>query len=300
MDKLANMQAFATVGQTGNFAAAARKLSLANSVVSKRVKDLEDFLGMQLLVRTTRKVRLTDAGYDYLEYVRKCLDEMTEVEEAVRHQAQKPVGMIKLAAPQSFGRQYLGPALAAYLEKYPDVSLKVYLSDKRVDLLEEGFDLGITIGVLQDSNLVARKLGDCRRVVCASPHYFRKHGKPQKPQDLGSHNCLSYLNLAEGKAWPFTMGGKRVWQAVSGRFSADNGDILYQAALTGSGIALLPAFIVGKAVETGKLQVVLEKYEEQNFSIYALYQHKRHLSTKVRMLIDHLSQCFGQGFMDIQ
>jgi DNA-binding transcriptional LysR family regulator len=299
MDKLSNMQAFAMVGQTGNFAEAARRLSVANSVVSKRVKDLEDFLGTQLLIRTTRKVRLTDAGYDYLEYVRKCLDEMTEVEAAVRHQAQKPVGMIKVAAPQSFGRQYLGPALATYLEKYPDVSLKVYLSDKRVDLLEEGFDLAITIGVLQDSTLIARKLGDCRRVVCASPHYFEQHGKPKTPHDLSSHNCLSYLNLAEGKAWPFWMGGKRVWQPVSGRFSADNGDILYQAALTGAGITLLPTFIVGKAVESGKLQVVLEQYEEQNFSIYALYQHKRHLSTKVRMLIDHLTQCFERGFMNV-
>lgn len=300
MDKLANMQAFAMVGHTGNFAEAARKLGLANSVVSKRVKDLEDFLGTQLFVRTTRKVRLTDAGYDYLEYVRKCLDEMAEAEAAVRHKAQRPVGLIKLAAPQSFGRQYLGPALAAYLEKYPDVSLKVYLSDTRVDLLEEGFDLGITIGVLQDSTLIARKLGDCRRVVCASPEYFRKHGKPKKPQDLSAHNCLSYLNLADGKAWPFMQGGKRVWQAVSGRFSADNGDILYQAALNGSGITLLPSFIVGSAVESGKLQVVLEQYEEQNFSIYALYQHKRHLSTKVRMLIDHLSNCFARGFMDVR
>lgn len=299
MDKLANMQAFAMVSQTGNFAEAARKLSLANSVVSKRVKDLEDFLGTQLLTRTTRKVKLTDAGYDYLEYVRKFLDEMAEVEAAVRHKAQKPVGMIKLAAPQSFGQQFLGPALSAYLEKYPDVSLKVYLSDKRVDLVEEGFDLGITIGVLQDSALIARKLGNCRRVVCASPAYLAKHGRPQRPQDLISHHCLSYLNVAEGKAWPFMIGGKRSWQTVPGRFSADSGDILYQAALAGSGITMLPAFIVGKAVQDGKLEVVLEDYEEQNFNVYALYQHKRHLSTRVRMLIEHLAQCFGQGFMDV-
>lgn len=299
MDKLANMQAFATVSQTGNFAEAARKLGLANSVVSKRVKDLEDFLGTQLLLRTTRKVSLTDAGHAYLDYVRKALDEMAEVEAAVRHKTQKPVGSIRLAAPLSFGRQYLGPALASYLEKYPDVSLKVYLSDKRVDLLEEGFDLGITIGVLQDSNLIARKLGDCRRVACASPQYLEKHGRPRKPVDLGSHDCLSYLNLAEGKAWPFMIGGKRSWQVVSGRFAADSGDLLYQAALAGSGITLLPTFIVGEAVQDGRLEIVLADYEESNFSIYAVYQHKRHLSTKVRMLIDHLAQCFGHGFMEM-
>lgn len=296
MDKLANMQAFAMVGQTGNFAEAARKLNLANSVVSKRVKDLEDYLQTQLFTRTTRKVSLTDNGYSYLEYVRKFLDELEEVEARLRHHTETPIGTIKLAAPLSFGMQYLGPALASYLNKYPEVEIKTYLSDRPVSLIDEGYDLSIRTRPLKDSSLIAKKLLRCRRVVCASPVYFAQHGKPKAPKDLKEHNCMSYINLAEGKSWAFIIEGKKSWQSVSGRFSADNGDLLHEAALSGCGIALLPTFIVGNSLKEGKLETVLEDYEETDFNIYAVYQHTRHLSTKIRILIDHLSECFNRGF----
>jgi len=286
------MQAFAAVGQTGSFAGAARKLNLANSVISKRVKDLEDFLGTQLFIRTTRKVNLTDTGYSYLEYVRKILDELEEVETRIRHKMDKPVGTIRLAAPLSFGVQYLGPAIASYLEKYPSVTIKTYLSDRQVSLIDEGYDLGIKIGHLKDSSLIAKKLLDCRRVVCASPEYFKKHGKPEKPKDLKNHNCMSYLNLADGKAWPYLEDGRKKWQSVSGSFLSDSGDLLHEAALSGCGITLLPTFIVGDSIKDGKLEVVLKEYEEIDFNIYAVYQHTRHLSTKIRTLIDHLNECF--------
>ena len=286
------MQAFAMVGQTGSFAEAARKLNLANSVISKRVKDLEDFLGTQLLVRTTRKVTLTDTGYSYLEHAQKVLDDIKEVEASIQHKMDTPVGTIKLAAPLSFGMQYLGPAIASYLEKYPDVTIKTYLSDRRINLIDEGYDLTIRTGPMEDSSLIAKKLIDCRRVVCASPEYFVKRGKPESPKDLRDHNCLSYLNLADGKAWPFWMNDKRIWQAVSGNFLADNGDLLHEAALSGCGVTLLPTFIVGDSIRDGKLEIVLNGYEEKDFSMYAVYQHTRHLSTKIRTLIDHLSECF--------
>lgn len=292
MDKLSNMQAFAAVGQTGSFAAAARKLNLANSVVSKRIKDLEDFLGTQLFIRTTRKVSLTDTGYSYLEYVRKILDELEEVESRIRQKMDKPVGTIRLAAPLSFGMQYLGQAITSYLEKYPEVSIKTYLSDRHVSLIDEGYDLAIRSGPLENSTLVAKKLIGCRRVVCASSEYFEKYGRPIKPKDLKQHNCLSYLNLADGKAWPYTEDGQKKWQSVNGSFQADNGDLLHEAALSGCGITLLPTFIVGDSIKDGKLEVVLEDFEETDFSIYAVYQHTRHLSTKIRTLIDHLSECF--------
>jgi len=294
MDKLANMQAFAAVGQTGSFAEAARRLNLANSVVSKRVKDLEGFLQTQLLVRTTRKVNLTDNGYSYLEYVRKFLDELEEVETRLRHHTEKPIGVIKLNAPVSFGMQYLGPSLSSYLNTYPDVEIKAYLSDRQVSLIDEGYDLSIRTGPLKTSSLIAKKLVACRRVVCASPAYFAEHGKPETPKNLKQHNCLNYLNLAEGKAWPFTVDGKKVWQPVSGRFSVDNGDLLHEAALTGCGVALLPTFIVGDSLKNGLLETALEPFEETDFGIYAVYQHTRHLSTKIRTLIDHLSDCFSK------
>ncbi len=294
MDKLSNMKAFAAVGQTGSFAEAARKLNLANSVVSKRIRDLEDYLQTQLLTRTTRKVSLTDNGYSYLEYVRKFLDELEEVETRLRHHTEAPIGTIRLSAPLSFGMQYLGAAIASYLNKYPNVEIKTYLSDRPVNLIDEGYDLSIRIGPLKNSSLIAKKLVSSRRVVCASPDYFSRFGKPATPGDLKDHNCLSYLNLADGKAWPFMIDGKKRWQNVSGQFSADNGDLLQEAAVKGCGLAFLPTFIVGEALGLGKLETALESYEETDFGVYAVYQHTRHLSTKVRTLIDHLTECFQQ------
>lgn len=292
MDKIANMEAFAVVAQTGSFAEAARRLNVANSVVSKRIKDLEDYLDTQLLVRTTRKVVLTDAGQDYLTHVQRLLDEITEVESGLRYQTKKPVGTIKLTAPLSFGLQTLAPALADYLTKYPDVSIKTYLSDRHVDMVAEGYDLAIRIGALEDQNLMAKRLSRGRRVVCASPEYFKKHGKPKNPHDLKNHNCLSYLNLAEGKSWPFMIEGKRTWQQVSGNLHSDNGDLLHQAALASCGITLLPTFIIEDSLKAKKLEIVLESFEETDFDIYAVYQSTRHLSIKIRTLIDHLSAFF--------
>jgi len=290
MDKLANMQAFEAVGRTGSFAEGARQLGIANSVISKRVKDLEDYLGTQLFIRTTRKVKLTETGYSYLEYVRKLLDELEEVESRIQNKMDRPVGMIKLAAPLSFGVRYLGSIIHRFVSEYPDVMVKTYLSDRRVDLIEEGYDLTIRTGPLEDSSLIAKKLLSCRRVVCATPDYFDRYGTPQKPTDLKTHNCLSYLNVAEGKAWPFMKGGKRMWQPVEGQFLSDNGDLLHQAALSGCGVTLLPTFIVGQSLAQGKLVTALEDFEEDDFHIYAVYQHTRHLSTKIRLLIDHLAR----------
>lgn len=289
MDKLANMQAFRAIADTGSFAEAGRKLNLATSVVSKRIKDLEDFLGAQLFLRTTRKVSLTETGQNYLQYAQRLLDEMDEVESDIRTQTQKPVGVIKLTAPLSFGLQTLAPALATYLAKYPDVILKTYLTDHRVDLVALGYDLAIRIGALDDAALMAKKLCTSRRVVCASPAYLKQQGIPQKPHDLKHHNCLSYTNLADGKSWPFQVQGKKVWQPVSGNFMSDNGDLLHQTALAGGGITLLPAFIVGGSVKASRLQVLLEDFEEKDFDVYAVYQQTRHVSIKIRTLIDHLA-----------
>ena len=294
MDKLANMRAFAAVAQTGSFAEAARRLNLANSVISKRVSDLENHLGVQLLMRTTRKVSLTDTGYGYLEYVRKFLDEMDEIESGLRHRAQKPVGTLKISAPTNL---HLGVAIASYLKKHPEVTVRIHAADRRVDLLDDGFDLAIRIGTLQDSSLIAKKLGACRRVACASPQYLKKHGRPQTPADLAGHNCLSYLNLAEGKAWPFCDGPRKFLQPVTGTFLSDNGALLYEAALAHTGITLLPTFIAGPAITDGRLKIVLEEYEEKDFDIYAVYQNTRHLSPKIRTMIDHLAAYFKNGFV---
>lgn len=293
MDKLSNMKAFTVVAETRSFAEAARRLGIAHSVVSKRVKDLEDFLGVQLLQRTTRHVSLTETGFSYLERARKLVEEIEEIEDLVRNKNQNPTGEIRLSAPVSFGIGYLGPAMSGYLGKYPDVTIHASLSDRRVDLTEEGFDLAIRIGELKDSGLISKKLSSTRLVAVAAPGYFKKHGKPKTPKDLSTHNCLSYSNLAEGKAWPFSIAGEKTWVSVSGRFQSDNGDMLREAALSGCGIAMLPTFIVGKHIEDGQLETALEGFKESDFNIYAVYQHRRHLSAKVRTFIDYLGDYFS-------
>lgn len=294
------MQAFQVVAETGSFSEAARQLGFANSVVSKRIKDLEDFLGTQLLVRTTRKVMLTETGQGYLDYVRKFLDDLEEVETSLRHQTEKPVGTIKLTAPLSFGLQVLAPAIASYLKAYPDVSVKTYLSDRYVDMVAEGYDLAIRIGALEDQNLKVRKLCGGRRVVCASPAYLKKHGRPRNPSDLKNYNCLSYINLAEGKSWPFMVEGKKTWQPVSGNFLSDNGDLLYQAVLADGGIALLPTFIISESLKAGRLEILLEAFEEKDFDVYAAYPQTRHLSVKIRTFIDHLALALKKSYSDFE
>lgn len=295
MDKLSNIIAFVTVAETGSFAETASRLNLANSVISKRIKDLEDHLGTRLLQRTTRALNLTEAGYVYVEHARKFLDELAEVEENLRYSNDHPVGEIKISAPLSFGNKFLGPAVSSFLDKYPDVTVKLIVNDRTVDIAEEGFDLAIRVGPLKDQSLIARKLAQSRRVVVAGPDYLRQFGRPEKPEDLGRHNCLSYSGLAEGKSWPFRKDGKEFWQPVGGRFIADSGTLLCEAAVRGCGIAILPTFIAGPHIVNGELEILLEDYEQEPLAIQAVYQHKRHLSAKTRKLIEHLVEYF-KGF----
>jgi len=295
MDRLANMIAFVTVAETGSFAEAASRLNIANSVVSKRIKDLEAYLGTLLLQRTTRHINLTEAGYAYVEHARKFLDELAEVEENLRYRNENPVGEIKISAPLSFGNRFLGPAIADFLDKYPDVTIKLIVNDRTVDIAEEGFDLAIRIGALEDSSMITRKLAQSRRIVVASPAYLDKHGRPQAPEELIQHNCLSFSGMHDGKAWPFQKDGKEYWQRIGGRFIADSGTLLCEAALRGCGIALLSTFIAGQHISAGELEPLLEDFECPPLAIQAVYQHKRYLSAKTRKLIDHLAAYFS-GF----
>ena len=295
MDRLANMIAFVTVAETGSFAEAASRLNIANSVVSKRIKDLEGYLGTLLLQRTTRHLNLTEAGYAYVEHARKFLDELAEVEENLRYRNENPVGEIKISAPLSFGNKFLGPAIADFLDKYPDVMVKLIVNDRTVDIAAEGFDLAIRIGALEDQSMMVRKLAQSRRIVVASPAYLEKHGRPKTPEDLAQHNCLSFSGLHDGKAWPFQRDGKEYWQRVGGRFVADSGTLLCEAAIRGCGITILPTFIVGEHIGNGELEPLLEDFESPPLAIQAVYQHKRYLSAKTRKLIDHLVAYFS-GF----
>ncbi len=295
MDRLSNMIAFVTVAETGSFAKTADRLNIAGSVVSKRIKDLESYLGTQLLRRTTRRLALTEAGHAYADHARKFIDELAEVEENIRFRNENPVGEIKVTAPVSFGNRFLGPAAASFLETYPDVTVTLSLDDRKVDIAAEGFDLAIRIGAVEESGLIVKKLAQSRRLVVASPAYIAQHGAPATPADLARHNCMRYNGADDGKNWPFRKDGRDMRQRVNGRFVADSGTLLCEAAARGCGIALLPSFIVGPHVVRGELVPLLEEFESPPLAIQAVYPERRFLSAKTRKLIDHLAATF-EGF----
>ncbi len=293
MDRLANMIAFVTVAETGSFAKTASRLRIANSVVSKRIKDLEAYLGTQLLRRTTRRIALTEAGYAYADHAKKFLDNLAEVEENIRFRNENPVGEIKITAPSGFGNKFLGPALAGFLETYPDVTVTLSLDDRKVDLAAEGFDLAIRIGAVEEPGLIVKKLAQSRRIVVASPAYLQQYGRPAAPEDLARHNCMS--DCGEGKVWPFQKDGRDRKQRVDGRFVAGSDTLLCEAAVRGCGIAILPSFIAGAHVVNGELVPLLEDFESPPLAVQAVYPERRFLGAKTRKLIDHLAATFS-GF----
>lgn len=293
MDRLSNIATFITVAETGSFAEAARRMNIANSVVTKRIKDLESFIGTRLIQRTTRHVALTEAGYRYFDHARRLVNELAEVEENLRYSNENPVGELKVSAPVTFGVKFLGPAVASFLDKYPDVAVRLYLGDRPAPLRAEDFDLGIRIGHVENPSYIARKLAESRRVTVASPAYLAAHGRPQKPQDLVQHNCLIYSGVNDGKTWPYVINNRPHLQNVSGRFSSDNGSLLLEAALHDCGITMLPTFIAGPHINSGALEIVLPEYEEPPMLIQAVYVQQRLLSARTRKFIDHLVEYFS-------
>jgi DNA-binding transcriptional LysR family regulator len=283
------------VAETHSFAETARRLGLANSVISKRVKDLEDYLGVRLLHRTTRHLSLTEAGYQYFERTRHLLGELAEAEEHLRYQNENPVGELKVSAPVNFGEQFMGPAVSSFLEKYPDVSVRLFLNARYVDFVQEGYDLAIRIGKLADETLITRKLAQSRRVAVASPEYLEKNGRPETPSDLARHNCLVSPSLTDERGWPFQINGKKISQPVTGRFVSDNATLLCAAARQGCGITFMPTYVVGSYIMRGELEIILEKYEEEPLAIQAVFPHRQHMSARARKFIDHLSDYFA-GF----
>lgn len=292
MDKLSNIIAFSTVADTLSFAEAAKRLTLAPSVVSKRIKDLEAHLGTTLLNRSTRHVSLTDAGYRYAEHSRHLLGELAELEDSLRQGNARPVGHVTLSAPMAFTHAFMGPLLSSFLHQYPDVSIDVLISDDPLGFARPDCDVGIFIGTPQADTLVMRKIADTRRVVVGSPAYLRAHGTPQEPADLIAHNCLKYTH-EQGRdhastAWPFVKDGRDVWQPVMGRMMADSGALLAKAARDGCGLAFLPSFIVAGDVLDGRLEIVLESYERAPLPISVVWPHQRHMPARLRALIDHI------------
>ena len=294
MDRLTAIQAFAQVVESGSFAKAAERLGLSTSATSRHVAELESHLQTRLLNRTTRKVSLTEGGRAYYERVVQLLADLEEAEQEASRAAVVPRGVIKLTTAVNFGVRHVAPAIAAFLVRHKEVRFDVSLSDRVVDLVEEGFDLAIRIGTAGPHNVVARKLGETRVVPCASPDYLKKHGTPQVPEDLARHNCFTYEYVTPRNVWTFRdADGRERPVRVGGNLHSNNGDILAEAAARGAGVVFEPAFIVGPEVRAGRLVPLLQDFTPAPLPIYAVYSSRKHLSAKVRLFVDFLLEHFA-------
>jgi len=294
MDRLGAMEAFVAVVEAGSFSAAALRLHSSKSLVSRLVAALEGELGARLFHRTTRSLTLTEEGRGYHAQVVRILSDITDANLSVTTLQAAPRGLLRINAPMSFGYLHLAPAIPDFLTLYPEVEIDLTMSDRIVDLVDEGVDLAVRLGRLSDSSLVARKLAPVRRAVCASPAYLKAHGTPQTPDDLIHHQCLCYSNLSMSQEWRFMRADGTAWPVeVHGRLRADNGDALREAALKDLGLVYLPSFIIGRDLQAATLVSVLTDYVAQDSNVYAVYPHARHLSPKVRAFVDFMASRFG-------
>ncbi len=290
------MAIFVRIIATGSLSAAAREFGLSTAVVSRRLAAMEARLGARLLNRTTRTVRLTDEGAAYHEACARILAEVEEADSAVSAGRAEPRGPLKVALPASFGHQHIAPLIPQFAALYPKIQLALSLSDRAVNIVEEGFDLAIRIAELEDSALAARKLAPNRRVVCASPDYLRRYGTPRKPEDLASHN---FLVTTWGHDFSMSLDykgpdGKPGTVRVSGRYACDNWEVLREWALAGLGVALKSTWDVRRHLEDGSLVALCPGYSfDTDVAIYAVYPHRRNLPAKTRVFIDFLVESFG-------
>ncbi len=290
------MQVFAQVVESGSFAKAAERLGLSTSAASRQVAELEGHLQTRLLNRTTRKVSLTESGRAFYERSVQLLADLAEAEQEASRAAVEPRGTIRLTTSVNFGVRHVAPAIADFLAEHPGVRFDVSLSDRVVDLVEEGFDIAIRIGPPGADNLVARKLGETRLVPCASPAYLAARGAPATPEDLARHNCFTYEYVSPRNVWRFRdRSGVERAVRVSGTLHSNNGDLLAEAAVRGAGIVFEPAFIVGPDVRAGRLVPLLQEFVPAPVPIYAVYPSRKHLSAKVRRFVEFLIARFAEA-----
>lgn len=287
------MTIFVQVVEKEGFTAASEKLGLSRAQISKSVMQLEKHLGARLLNRTTRRVSLTETGRIYYERCKLILNDIEEMEGIAGEQTSSPHGTLTLSAPTSFGILQLQKVIPEYIKRYPNVKISLSLADRFIDVVSEGFDVGIRIAKLENSSLIARKIAPCKQVFCASPEYLNKKGTPKVPIDLALHPCLVYSNDLKPDTW--VLHGPEGIESikVSGPVCADNGDVLKEAAVAGLGVTLLPTFIVGADIKSGSLQQILSDYHPPEISVYAVFPSHRYLSAKVRTFVDFLSEYFG-------
>lgn len=286
MDRLDAMQAFVAVADLKGFAPAARKLGLSPSAITRLVAGLEQRVGARLLQRTTRSVTLTDVGERYLERARRILSDVEEAEASAQAERLQPSGRLVISAPLVFGRLHVGPLLSAYLKQYPEVSAELRLSDRMVNLVDEGVDLAVRIGHLADSSVVARNVGDMRRLMVASPRYLKKRGTPLRPSDLAKHEIIQSTGTSSLSEWRFIENGRQVRVPLTSRFATNSVDAAILHAEQDGGLAMVLAYQAAEALKKGRLKIVLSDYEPPAMPIHLVYPTSRLLSAKVRAFID--------------
>ena len=296
MDRIGDLSLFLRVLDLGSISAAARSLDLSVAVASQRLKRLERELGVRLLHRTTRQLHATPEGAALAEQGRALVEDLEALTGGLRQSATEVSGTLRVTIPASFGQQYISPLLPGFLALHPRVKLSVNLNDQILDLVGSGFDLGIRVGALGDSGLVARQLATNRRVLCASPDYLRRHGTPRTPADLATHDCLLLVG-SQGRQdiWRFTdRKGGEIAQRVQGRFESNQGELLRDAVVAGLGIALHSVWHVHEQLRDGRLQVLLPDYPIAATGIHAVMPQRRLVPPRVRAFVDFLAERLGE------
>jgi DNA-binding transcriptional LysR family regulator len=296
MDRFADIEAFTSVVEAGTFSAAGERLGVAKSVISRRISQLEKRLGSRLLHRTTRRLALTDAGKNFYQRAVQVLADLDDAEQSVTEETIELRGSLKLAAPLSFGLGHLSDAITDFLNEHPAIELNLDLNDRNINLVEEGFDLAVRIGELQDSTLVARRLGTVRNITCASRDYLERYGEPASPDELHQHIGLQYSNINYKQQWCYeTPEGKTIYAQPQIRIRANNGEALAAAASAGLGITTGPTFILGRHIKEGSLIRILNEYQRPSVGIYAVYPPGRLTPRRIQVFSEFLAGRFGDN-----
>ena len=300
MDRLTEMEAFATVVDQGGFTDAAKKLGLSKSAISKHVASLEARLGARLLNRTTRRVSPTEIGLAYYDRARRVLNDAGEADALVTSMQSAPSGLLRISVATDFGVNHLSPILGDFLHEFPDISVNMVLNNRYVELISEGFDMAVRIGDLQDSSLRARKLAETAKRMVGAPSYFQRHGRPTRIDDLNDHKLLHYASPSSGSAWRITApSGEKRQVRTAGCLSVNDGQSLLNACVAGLGIAYLPSFLYAPAMAEGQVVDAIPELPLETQGIYAVYPPGRFTQPKVRAFIDFLAHAFaGKGPKD--
>ncbi|RVT52555.1 LysR family transcriptional regulator [Rubrivivax albus] len=296
MDRLKQIESFVAVAAKGSLTAAAHAEGVAPAVIGRRIDALEARLGVKLLVRTTRRITLTHEGSAFLENCQRLLADLASAEASVSAGGVKASGHLRVTAPGGFGRRHVAPLVPRFLAEHPDVSLSLNLSDRVVDMVNEGFDCAVRVGDLPDSSLISVRLADNRRLCVAAPAYLKRAGVPKSPSDLMRHQCLTLSSDAsQTRGWAFTVDGRLTHLRPGGRLDCSDGQVLHDWCLQGLGIAWRSTWEVEKEVADGTLQVVLADFAAPPNGIYAVFPHARHLPLRVRLWIDFLKHHYGDA-----